>query len=119
MIEWESEPEFMVLHDGFYNRFQCVKSGVVLLDGKAVGFPPGWVTDFTTGNWLTFIFLPQLGAHVPAALLHDRLLDLGYPRKDARKWMREQLDLLENVHLIRRFVMPLGVRIYDFLKYLK
>lgn len=113
MIEWINKPRFEVLDDGNYNRFVCTKAGRVVLGNTPLEFPVGWVTDFTTGNVFTRIFLPQLGPHTPAALIHDRLLDLGQPRAEARKWMRLQLDLLPKVKRHRRILMPLGVRVYD------
>lgn len=116
-ISWVVEPKFRVVHDGLYNRFSCVEAGRISLGGELIDFDFGWTTDFTTGNWFTFIFVPQLGPHVPAALIHDLLLDLGRPRAEARKWMRTQLRLLENVPWWRRILMPLGIRVYDLVKH--
>lgn len=114
MITWLAEPDCRLIKgDGHWNTFRCVTPGAVMLDDVVVEFPLGWVTDATSSPVWARSLLPQLGAHVPAALLHDRLLDLGWPRATARYWMNEQLRELTLVSRARRWRMVSGVWLYD------
>ena len=109
MIEWIDRPKFELKDESPYNKVVCSKSGGVCLNGMIINFPVGWETDITTTPRILFWLLPQLGSHNPTAILHDRLLDLKYPRKVARFWMKEQLIALEDVTKLRRNIMWLGV----------
>ena len=112
MIAWIREPRFELINDGSYNRFLCTSYGIVRLDNKDVLIPTGWRTDMTSVPAWGRSLVPQLGAHAPAVLLHDRLLDLGYPRKEARRWLAAQLALLPRVKR-RRFAIVAGVWLFD------
>jgi len=115
IIRWLDNPRFeLITDDGQCNRFRCVEEGLATLGGNmSVRFPKGWISDVTSTPLLLHPFLPQLGPHAPAALLHDRLLNLGKKRSLARLWMWRQLKQLDNVTRSRRYVMFLGVWIWD------
>jgi hypothetical protein len=113
MIDWIREPRFELINGGSYNRFICTSYGIVRIDNKDILIPTGWRTDMTSVPAWGRGFVPQLGAHAPAVLVHDRLLDLGYPRKEARRNMIEQLDLLPRVKWWRKWLLINGVRLYD------
>lgn len=103
--------------DGQFNRHVCIEAALVTLDGEEIHFPVGWITDFASVPWYAQSILPQIGPHGPAALIHDRLLDLDWERDLARFWLQEQLKELDDVHPARKFVMPKGVWLWDLFKY--
>ncbi len=115
-IKWIKRPTFQLINDGEYKNFICCEYGIVLLDGKEIYFPTGWITDITSTPRLLYSIVPQIGHHSPAAILHDRLLELG-SRKEARKWMGIQLEELENVSIIRRWLMCSGVWLWDNIRH--
>ena len=109
-LEWLAIPRFALLPaDGHWNKFECIRSGAVSYNGEIIDFPIGWTTDVTSSPPWGRSFLSQLGPHAPAALLHDRLLDLNYVRAYARKAMVYQLRLLELVVPWRLQLMAAGV----------
>ena len=117
-IIWVDIPRFEIIsNDGMWNRFRCIQEGAVSYlfnEGEGlVVFPVGWTTDFSSVPWWGRIFLPQLGPHSPAALLHDRALDLGWSRKRARRLMVTQLCVLHKVSVFRKWAMHLGVFAFD------
>lgn len=118
-IVWVTEPEFALINaDSNFNRFRCIKAGEVQLrDVGSIKFELDWVTDVTTSPWYAQWLVPQLGPHAPAALLHDKLLELGFPRAEARRWMVKQLRLLPKVSRLRKISMTAGVAALDFVKY--
>lgn len=105
---------FRLVNDGHYRTVECIHAGRAEFgDGTMVDFPLGWGTDITSTPWFLHSLIPQLGPHAPAAILHDRLLDLGVPRKIARRWMRRQLQQLPLVNPWRKFGMIAGVWCFD------
>jgi hypothetical protein len=117
-ILWLEKPKFeLVDDDELYVFFVCTKRGLALLgDSTRVEFELGWRTDVTSTPSFLSPIVPKLGPHAPAALLHDRLLDLGFPRAYARKWMRNQLKALRKVEKWRKWAMHAGVWVYDLFK---
>lgn len=113
-IEWIEIPQFKVLeNDGNWNIFETILPGSVFVNDILVIFPKGWITDFTSSPVWARGLVSQLGPHSPAALLHDRLLVLGYERKFARSVMKKQLELLPKVNKLTAFWMYFGVFGYD------
>lgn len=113
MINWFSKPTISFPTDPPYHSLICTKAGTVILGELKVDFPVGWRTDLTsTPRWLYWL-VPQVGAHNPAVLIHDRLLDLGYDRATARRWLVEQLHLLDDVSTVRRTLIHGGVLLRD------
>lgn len=114
-VVWLERPEFELIQDDHrFNKFRCFVPGrAKLSDGRVVEFEIGWVTDVTSAPTIMAIVLAQLGPHAPAALLHDKLLELGLPRKYARRWMKVQLSQLDNVKKWRKHAMYYGVYFYD------
>ena len=117
-VEWVVEPRFRLNHeDRRYENFWCYHAGQAILhDGDTqivVDFEVGWKTDITSSPLLFQALVPQTGPHAPAAVLHDRLLDMGLPRAEARRWMWIQLQQLELVSKSRRRVMYAGVWFWD------
>ena len=99
-----------------FNRHICREPGTAVLDDEIlVEFPVGWVTDMTSSPWWARTFVPQLGPHVPAVLLHDRLLNLDYDRDTCRFWLREQLKLLPKVPRRHYLFIVAGTTCYDYL----
>lgn len=117
-VEWAPAPVVELMMDGDYDKFQCVKAGRAILGGSddVVDFPKGWVTDVTSSPLILRPLVPQLGPHAPAALLHDRMLETGRKRSQARKWMWRQLKQLPKVCLGRRYAMFIGVWIWDLFR---
>lgn len=114
VIRWQARPRFELLPwGGLYNRYQALTAGAVLVDGVVISFPKGWVTDITSSPWWAYSIIAQTGPHAPAALLHDRLLELGYARSYARSVMAMQLRLLVRVHPVHRALMIAGVWLHD------
>lgn len=113
MIEWIREPRFELINGDSYNRFLCTSYGIVRINKKDVLIPTGWRTDMTTVPAWGRGFVPQLGAHAPAVLLHDRLLDLGWSRREARRVFIEQLRLLPRVKWWRKHLLIGGVYLFD------
>lgn len=118
-IEWIKKPVLELINDDQYETFRCSHYGCVMLHGR-VGLPRklefhlGWRTDITSVprplRWL----IPQIGPHAPAAILHDRLLDEGVPRRMARRWARIQLDQLKDrVSRFRRMAIMAGIWFWD------
>lgn len=116
-FEWSTEnPEICILNaGGRWNRHIVREEFSVKLGttGLVVSFPVGWTTDFTSSPAWARGFVSQLGAHAPASLIHDRLLDLGHPREFARNVMNEQLKELSLVPIWRRQIIVLGVFFND------
>ena len=120
MIEWSKIPRMELVNTPPHKIARCIEAGSVCLDWKVVDFPIGWSTDITSTPRIFYSILPQIGGHNSASLLHDRLLDLKWPRHIARHYMRQQLDLLADsgeVTKFRRSIMLFGVWLYD--QYLK
>ena len=116
-IEWIQIPEFKLLeNEGHWDHFIVVKEGSVRIDGKVIKFPKGWITDVTSSPKWSRGIVDQIGPHSPAALIHDRLLDLNYDRKYARSVMLEQLKNSKRVNPIVRWWMWFGVWLYDSMK---
>ena len=113
MITWLKKPTISFPHEAPYHRLVCTAPGSVQLGGLLVDFPLGWRTDLTSTPRPLYSLVPQVGAHNPAVLIHDRLLDLGYPRKTARHWMVKQLLLLNEVSKTRRILIHAGVYARD------
>jgi hypothetical protein len=113
MIVWIREPRFELINGGSYNRFLCTSYGIVRIDNKNTLIPTGWRTDMTSVPAWGRGFVPQLGAHAPAVLLHDYLLDLGWPREAAKRVFIEQLNLLPQVKRWRKWLLVGGVTLYD------
>lgn len=118
-ILWSKRPEFCLVNDGYYQTVVCVVDGCVELGDSplVVTFPVGWKTDVTSTPWFLHSLLSQLGPHSPAAILHDRLLDLGMHREIARYWMVMQLHQLPLVNPWRRRIMHAGVWFFDKILY--
>lgn len=113
-IVWAGYPEFqLVSNGGNWNKFCCVKSGEVILNSYLVSFPEGWETDFTSSPMWARSFVSQLGAHAPAVLIHDKLLDDGCPRAVARYWLDAQLRGLSLVSNAKRRRIVAAVWMYD------
>lgn len=111
-ITWKKIPIFQLINDDTYNTFICVEKGSVLLGDFELDFPVGWITDISSVPPILSSFLPQIGPHSPAAILHDRLLEVG-TRKNARKWMLIQLKELKKISRARRWFMYFGVWFWD------
>ena len=117
MIRWLKIPRMEILNTPPHKTARCFEAGAVLLDGRLVEFPMGWTTDVTSTPRCLYWLLPQLGGHNSASLLHDRLLDLGWPRDIARHYMALQLETLGDageVSRFRRTAMCWGVTAFDF-----
>jgi hypothetical protein len=122
MIEWVKFPRFELVNTPPHKVAVVIEEGEVCLDGRVVDFPVGWATDITSTPRIFYSILPQIGGHNSASLLHDRLLDLRWPRHIARRYMSEQLDLLHvagDVSKYRRALMLTGIWIYDQYRKLK
>jgi hypothetical protein len=117
LIQWSEEPVFeLVNSDRNFNSFVCSKPGSVRLKGVGViEFHVGWPTDVTSSPWYVQWLIPQLGPHAPAAVLHDRLIGLGFPTAVARKWMHLQLKQLPKVKWWRRMAMVTGVWLWNLM----
>ncbi len=117
MIEWVEHPQISFVNESPFTKVICTKPGKVILgETLAIDFPLGWRTDVTTTPRILLPLIPQIGAHNPASLLHDRLLDLGYPRHIARQWMVLQLKELKDVSKARELLMHVGVMLLDLKK---
>jgi hypothetical protein len=114
-ITWKTRPVFSLVNDEYYRTLVCTAAGEVELGvgGCMLSFPVGWRTDIASVPWFLQSLLSQIGAHAPAALLHDRMLDMGFPRDVARKWMHTQLKQSPRVTRCRRWLMLAGVWCYD------
>jgi len=112
-ITWLKLPIFELINDGEYKNFLCNRYGMVKLGDEIIYFPTGWKTDITSTPRIFLSLVPQIGNHSPAAILHDRLLELK-PRKVARHWMVTQLNSMQNVPRIVKFLMWFGVCCKDF-----
>jgi hypothetical protein len=119
-IVWISIPQFELIEGaGDYNTFKCVKAGSVKLGGELIEFEIGWISDMTSSPLWAHSFVPQLGPHAPAVIIHDKLLDMGRPRKEARFWLNKQLLILKRVTPTRRSLIVSGVWFYDMKKRLR
>lgn len=120
-IWWVSSPDFgLYCDDQMYDKVICTRRGLARLvepggDYLEVDFPEGWVSDVTSSPLAFRMLVPQLGPHAPAAILHDRLLNTGFARGDARRWMWVCLSGLHQAHWLRRFAMYAGVLCWDVL----
>jgi len=115
---WIEEPIFTLINDGWYRTHECTKSGSVIYsdvngDRLEIKFDKGWATDFTSSPLWARSFLAQSGPHLPAALIHDWLLDKGFDRDFSRKLMSLQLKELPNVKPFIRRRMVSSVWFYD------
>ena len=105
-VDWKAIPRFELSPaNGSWDEFVCVHPGEVRLDDLVVEFPVGWVTDVTSTPIPFRGFVPQLGPHSPAALIHDRLLYLKFERR-AREAMVRQLELLDRVNPCLLYTSP-------------
>lgn len=114
MITWTQQPRFEIIeNDGRWDRFVCVAAGLAEVNGHQIYFPLDWITDAASVPKLLRSIVDQLGPHLPAVLIHDRMLELGYPRKVARAALVAQLKELRQVTRFRRFAITVGVWGYD------
>lgn len=117
-VLWPVEPRFHLNHeDRRYQDFHCGEPGqAILADGDRqliVKFDLDWPTDIASTPLIFQIFVPQIGPHSPAAILHDRLIEMGMKRSVARRWMWIQLQALPLVPKWRRYAMYAGVWLWD------
>lgn len=119
-ITWISFPRLeLYTTDNKHNTLECFYPGSCILREKGkrrtvVDFPLGWRTDVTTTP--APFLLRQLGPHGPAAVLHDRLLQIFEDREEARKWTKVQLDILvEQGHVcpFHSGIMMSGLFLFD------
>jgi Protein of unknown function (DUF1353) len=116
LVTWSVQPVFSLINDGYFNQMICTTAGEARLGhDRSLVFPLGWRTDITSTPWYFSSLLSQLGPHAPAAIIHDRLLNLGFSRAYAWKWMRLQLRQLPRVTRPRRWFMLGGTWLYDVL----
>lgn len=111
-----TEPLICILpNGGHWNKFMVLEEFLMRCDKHSLRltFPVGWETDFTSSPPWSRGFVSQLGAHSPAALLHDRMLDLGHDRHFARSVMNEQLKDLTLVPNWRRYLIIGGIFLND------
>lgn len=120
MIKWIKFPRMEILNTPPHKVATCFEAGEVCLDGRFVSFPAGWSTDVTSTPRLLFWLVPQLGGHNSASLLHDRLLDLKWPRHLARRYMKEQLrNLAQNGDVTKFRAMAIFIGVWAFDQYKK
>jgi hypothetical protein len=114
VIIWAKKPVFkLISNEGQYNVFECIEDGLATYGDVALSFEVGWATDFTSSPLWARSFLPQVGAHAPASLIHDRALSLGLPRHICRAILNDQLKLLQMVSKKKRIMILCGVWLYD------
>lgn len=114
MIKWEKIPRFEIIgDDDMWNTFKCVSDGKAFFNDIEIVFEIGWKTDIASVPWWGRSFLAQIGPHSPAALIHDKLLEMGVERDLARRAMEEQLKMSPKVIKIHRKLMIWGVAFYD------
>lgn len=114
MIEWEKIPRFEIVgDDDTWNTFICISSGRASFEGIEIIFEEGWITDIASVPWWARSFIPQIGPHSPAALVHDKLLNMGIKREIARQAMVSQLERSPKVNNFQKWLMETMVAIYD------
>lgn len=117
-VRWVKAPVFKTIpNGGRYNRNECICSGEVVLTPEngtqvKVDFPLGWQTDFTTRPRWARLLIDQTGPHIPAIIIHDRLLET-HSRDFARKAMAAQLKALVLVPKWQRRAAVFGVFLND------
>ena len=119
-VEWVLRPRLeLISNNGMWNKFEVFREGVVVLrengESLEIKFPVGWKTDVTSSPEILRSLVPQVGAHKPASILHDRLLDL-FDRDVARFWLHVELEQLDLVKPLRKFYIKKGVFLFDKLK---
>lgn len=80
---------------------------------KTVEFtvPAGFVTDFASVPWFARTFIPIMGRHAKAAVLHDYLLELTkLPYNECNDIFDEALRVLK-VYWLRRTLLVTAVRL--------
>lgn len=74
-----------------------------------VSIPFGYLTDFASIPWFARAFIPVMGRHAKAAVVHDYLIDQGFrPRREVDKIFLEAMKVL-GVGRVRRTIMYLAV----------
>lgn len=118
-VEWKVIPRLEIIsNDGQWNHFKCFQAGEAIwtddnLNTHIIDFPIDWRTDVATVPMPLRVVLSQIGAHSPAAILHDRALDMGWERRQARALMIDELATLRRLNTIQKTAMIAGVFIWD------
>jgi len=98
----ESGTDFLLLSQFVFNSST--------LDFDDIIVPSGFVTDFTSGNILSHIFVPRTGKYTKASVIHDFMLKSPkYSKCQADIVFHEALLLLE-VNRFKARGMFLGVK---------
>lgn len=123
-MNWINIPRFELLrNDDMWNMFECIEEGwAVYTDSHkcviSLRFEVGWKTDISsTPSWARS-FLSQTGPHSPAALVHDKALEMGLSRKIARNILKDQLKYLDKMSKFKKMLMITGITLYDFYRYI-
>lgn len=87
-FKWNPRPKIKRISK---TRWEVTELGEADWGGYKVVIPVGWDTDLATVPNILQWLVPRDGSHGYAAMVHDRLLESGYKRSIARKWMREAL----------------------------
>jgi hypothetical protein len=88
---------------------------VELSTGQTVVIPKGFVTDIATVPRLLWGIVSPSGRHDLACIVHDYLLESGWPRGEADRELLRLL-LLSRVHPAKAYLMYHCARLYGCLK---
>lgn len=108
-IVFTNEPWYEDLPDGRHRRL--LRDVVVLVDGRPILIPAGFVTDGASIPRGLWNLLPPFGKYTKAAILHDWLYQFGeFTRSQADFIFLEAMKTL-GVALWKRQIMYAGVRV--------
>lgn len=81
--------------------------------GDRIVVPVGYVTDFASVPWFARAFIPTMGKHAKAAVLHDFLIDEGKRSiKECHAIFDEAMKVC-GVSDTRRFIIRMGLWIWS------
>jgi hypothetical protein len=92
------------------DEYRLIQPYTVVVDGKTIIVPKGFITDFASVPRLFWRLFPPFGKYTPAAVLHDYLCRKpGFSRAEADKIFLHHMESL-GVPFYKRYPMYLGVR---------